>query len=252
MESDRFDALTQQFAVHRRGVLRALGAAIATFVLQRDLDSTEARSNCRVVCHRHHGRRVCRRVCRRPPPPPAPPAPPPPPPRPCIGLNVACTTLDVCCPGSCGIVNPQKALTRCDTTLSAFVAQCCLSERAACTNDCQCCGALRCQNGVCAPPPNICHAVGESCADGEPCCAAAATCVAGRCCHADGAACPAACSASANCQGCCAGFCRDDGRCGPVGGCQGYGQPCTISDECCNAVPCIGPGAGGQASCHYP
>lgn len=165
------------------------------------------------------------------------------PPRPCVGLNVACNALDVCCdldgPAvECAIVDPQKGRTRCDTTVGAFVAQCCVVQGTACSNDCECCGALRCQNGVCAPPPDVCHPLAESCDDGEPCCPGSGSCQGGRCCLADGAACGILCSAEADCSACCAGYCRGDGRCGPPQGCVEYGGLCTTGEECCNNVDC--------------
>ncbi len=174
-----------------------------------------------------------------------------PPPRPCVGLNVACNALDVCCdldgPAvDCAIVDPQKGQTRCDTTVGAFVAQCCVVAGTACGDDCQCCGSLRCQNGTCAPPPDVCHALAESCEDGEPCCPGAGSCQGGRCCQADGVACGVLCRAESDCAACCAGYCRGDGRCGPVQGCTEYGQFCTSGAECCNAVPCT------AGRCRYP
>jgi hypothetical protein len=161
----------------------------------------------------------------------------------CLDLNAACHKgSDVCCDRDrsveCAIVEPQKGRTRCDTTVAAYVAQCCVVEGNLCSNDCQCCGSLRCQNGVCAPPPNVCHALGESCVDGEPCCAGAGACTGGRCCLGDGAACSQYCGAEADCVACCAGYCRGDGRCGPPQGCVEYGGSCTTSAECCDDVPC--------------
>jgi hypothetical protein len=102
------------------------------------------------------------------------------------------------------------------------VSQCCKLETMTCTSDCQCCGSLLCQNGVCTP------------------------------CRSDGASCLSACSADAACAVCCAGYCRVDGRCGPPQGCIEYGQVCTPEDLCCNDVPCIGPQDGGTMRCRYP
>jgi hypothetical protein len=185
------------------------------------------------------------------------------PPRPCVGLNVACNALDVCCnspdadcvtctptsPSPCPTVrctgiDATKGRSQCAT--AGGHARCCLVEQAACINDCDCCGSLRCQNGVCAPPPDVCHALAESCDDGEPCCPGAGSCLGGRCCQADGAACGVLCSAEADCAACCAGYCRGDGRCGPVQGCVEYGGFCTSGEECCNNVDCT------SGRCRYP
>ncbi len=165
-----------------------------------------------------------------------------PPPRPCVGLQTICNARDVCCNATeggdvtCAAIDAAKGRSQCAT--AGHHGRCCLVAQAACGNDCDCCGALRCQNGVCAPPPDVCHPLAESCADGEPCCPGAGSCQGGRCCQADGAACGVLCSAEADCAACCAGYCRGDGRCGPVQGCTEYGQFCTSGAECCNAVPC--------------
>ncbi len=194
-----------------------------------------------------------------------------PPPRPCVGLNVACNALDVCCqdpantggvcigdvndPTSnycgtrCAIVDPQKGRSRCDA-VGDFVAQCCQDAGVRCGDDCQCCGSLRCQNGTCAPPPDVCHGLAESCADGEPCCAGAGGCQGGRCCLPDAVACPGRCGPDEDCLSCCAGYCRGDRRCGPVQGCVEYGQICTTAAECCNSVTCLDSG-NGQKRCRY-
>jgi hypothetical protein len=128
-----------------------------------------------------------------------------------------------------------------------FVAQCCKLETMVCADDCQCCGSLRCQNGRCVPAPNVCHSLGDGCDDGEPCCPGAGTCIGGQCCRSDGGSCPVGCSQEQECAACCAGYCRDDGRCGPPQGCQQYGQACTAgTGECCNAVPCT------NGRCRYP
>jgi hypothetical protein len=188
--------------------------------------------------------------------------------RPCVNLNVACSALDLCCQYptggggvctgsvhdgvvtidcgiSCAIVQPQKGRTHCDVAGDG-VNECCKKANWDCETDCQCCGALRCQNGHCVPPPDICHSAGDPCDDGEPCCPGAGACLGGRCCVADTVACPAGCNAGADCPACCAGYCRGDRRCGPVQGCVGYAQPCTSGAECCNDVPCIG------GLCRYP
>lgn len=191
------------------------------------------------------------------------------PPPPCVGLNVACNARDRCCQDtaggvicvgdindpsatycgtSCKIVDPQKGMSRCNA-VADFVAQCCQDKSYRCSNDCQCCGSLRCVSGSCADPPPLetrCHGVGESCADGEPCCDGAGACSGGRCCQSDGAFCPLGCTADGECQACCAGYCRGDSRCGPVAGCLEYGQVCSSGGRCCNDVPCTG------GRCRYP
>jgi hypothetical protein len=178
-----------------------------------------------------------------------------PPPRPCVGLQTICNALDICCNATeggdvtCTAIDATKGRSQCAT--AGGHARCCLAAQAACGNDCDCCGALRCLNGVCAQPPDVCHGLAESCADGEPCCPGAGSCQGDRCCQADGAACGVLCSAEADCAACCAGYCRGDGRCGPVQGCVEYGGFCTTTEECCNNVDCTS-GSDGVGRCRYP
>ena len=160
------------------------------------------------------------------------------PPVPCRGLLAPCTTADVCCPVvkvgdtcpnpnlQCAPIQLQKGPQACGTP---GVAVCCSPSCGFCSNDCECCGDLRCQNGICGPPPP-CHQLGEACTDGEPCCAGAGTCNGAICCLADGASCP--CGEPGNCQGCCSGICGPDGRCGSGS------PPCAARGQACVDRPC--------------
>ena len=163
---------------------------------------------------------------------------------PSLGLRTPCNTAVDCnsgvqvgdtCPNrpnQCALIQPRKGPRTCE---GSGVPVCCRPDCGVCSDDCECCGDLRCRNGNCAPPP--CHQRGEACTDGEPCCAGAGACNGAICCLADGASCP--CGEPGNCQGCCSGICGADGRCGSGSACVPYGQPCAAA-ECCNNVPCSG------------
>lgn len=165
---------------------------------------------------------------------------------PCAGLNVACNASFACCdPGAgnpagpcigdvctgvgfcspasiaCDIVRPQKGSTRCNA-VPDFATQCCKLASMACADDCQCCGSMRCEGGVCVP------------------------------CVSDGDICPSTCAADTECHLCCAGYCRVTGLCGPPQGCLEFGQICTLDDLCCNDIPCTGPQDGGTMRCRNP
>jgi hypothetical protein len=251
VDETRFDALTRRFSQpvpSRRMLLRALaGGGLSSLLVRLAPDATARRRR-----RRRHGRRnrrhhnvpnLCANVkglCDRD--------------NDCCDYHGTCicdVVTNTCdCGTICDFVDDQKGRANCGLFTGP---QCCMKARnRGCEDDCQCCGDLRCQGGVCVPPPDICHGLAESCEDGEPCCPDAGVCYGGRCCLGDLVACPSNCSPDADCAGCCAGYCRGDGRCGPVQGCLAYGEPCTANADCCNDVPCIGQTDGTNFRCRWP
>ncbi len=185
--------------------------------------------------------------CRKPPPPA------------CVEVTEPCHSSDACCqntPKVCAPVDNQKGTERCAFGLPV----CCHPEGVECDFHCDCCGSLRCgpragappgSTPVCQPPPDVCHGLAESCADGEPCCPGAGSCRNGQCCLPDAVACPGRCGPDEDCLSCCAGYCRADRRCGPPQGCVEYAGVCTTTEECCNNVDCTS-GSDGVGRCRYP
>jgi hypothetical protein len=104
------------------------------------------------------------------------------PPATCLELLTPCNAGDICCPVvkigdicptdtlQCAQIQSQKGPRTCGTPGSSGVAVCCRPNCGICSDDCECCGDLRCQNGLCVSPPPSCAGRGEACNVDKPCC----------------------------------------------------------------------------------
>lgn len=86
---------------------------------------------------------------------------------------------DVIVPGPCPPVTCATVAVQKGAKLCRSGTQCCRVEAATCADDCQCCGSLTCENGVCAQS-RTCVEFGGLCSSSGECCRGHA-CRTGRC-----------------------------------------------------------------------
>lgn len=131
----------------------------------------------------------------------------------CTALAEACTSLSQCCAGA----------GACRASPSS--PSCCLERDAACTNDRQCCGSMRCTAGRCAAV-----AEGSDCTTDRDC-DTDLRCTDGRCYLPCGTL-EGFCSVL---RPCCEGLmCTLGGACVPVPACSDAGAACVDPGQCCS------------------
>ena len=168
-------------------------------------------------------------------------------------------TAAKCSTGACDVVDPAKY----DPSLASLCGikpagvgkpVCCRPEGQACVFQCDCCGTMRCNDGVCG---ETCTAVEELCALGTNCCDPAGGCGQITQFKADGSICGtpntqtknvccvlnngAQCASSCQCCGdevCRGGLCQEPVA-PPPPECVAQGQACRLNGPaCCGGVPC--------------
>lgn len=175
MEADRFETLLRAVATRtsRRGLAGILGGLALGGVL-----ALEAGDEAEAAPRRRRRRRKKRASDPFTPSPIAPR---------CGRLNETCTSFLSCCNWgvpyqnsyycpirvdgepldppcpyvTCASVNAQKGAKTCATG-----TQCCKPEATSCTDDCDCCGSLLCEQGLCT----TCRQVGAVCSESSECC----------------------------------------------------------------------------------
>lgn len=145
-----------------------------------------------------------------------------------LGQECRC---DCQCPRGvhCGKARPAADRPGCGQDPAAATV-CCRGQHAACTSDCECCGALACQGGVCRP---TCNAITcpHGCCDAGGCRSGNADAACGR----DGA----------DCTACPAGQVCRDGACGACG----QGGPCLVFVTSSTHTGALGGLTGADAVC---
>ncbi len=233
MDGHRFDSLTRQAALRRRGFLH--GLTVAVVLLLGRLGGGDVDAACRRVCRRRNGRTVCRRVC----PPNVPPG--------CAtGLTACAVTIPAICRPVCRRVrNRRICRVRCTPGSSSTTCRNLQTDLAHCGQCDAACppGTTGCRGGRCCQLDDT--ACPATCVPGTAC----AGCCTGFCrfeglcgalvaCRADGEGCPGGCFANRECRSCCHGYCGSGTRC-----CIQTGDPCPTTCEsdtdcaaCCEGI----------------
>ena len=158
----------------------------------------------------------------------------------CTEPNEVCDRMSTgtCCDGLACSRAPRPE----DPTGSLPEPRCCAAADASCTGDFDCCGEMRCEEGVCA-----CRGLEETCYGDTDCCDGA-SCIGGACrdttgCNEPGQTCTTrddCCLGTQNCEP--VSFGATETRC-----CVSGGQRCVDTTDCCGTMEC---GMDGTCECH--